>query len=123
MRKNRFTLDELMEELREQGIADIQDVKYAVLENSGELSVLPWGRCQPPTAQQLKLKGPDEVTLPVVLINDGRVLSRNLALCGRDEEWLAKQLRSRHLTSPREVFLLTLDQKGGVLCIRKERKA
>ena len=83
MRKNRFTLDELMEELREQGIADIQDVKYAVLENSGELSVLPWGRCQPPTAQQLKLKGPDEVTLPVVLINDGRVLSRNLALCGR----------------------------------------
>lgn len=123
MRKNRFTLDELMEELREQGIADIQDVKYAILENSGQLSVLPWGRCQPPTAQQLNLKGPDDVTLPVVLINDGRILSANLALCGRDEEWLAKQLRARHLTSPREVFLLTLDQKGSILCIRKERRA
>ena len=30
---------------------------------------------------------------------------------------------TRHLTSPREVFLLTLDQKGSVLCIRKERRA
>ena len=35
MRKNRFTLDELLEELRAQGVCDLKDVKYAVLENSG----------------------------------------------------------------------------------------
>ena len=47
MRKNRYTLDELLEELRGQGISDIGDVKYAILENSGQLSVLPWTRQQP----------------------------------------------------------------------------
>ena len=56
MRKNRYTLDELLEELRGQGISSVEDVKYAVLENSGQLSVLPWTRQQPPTAAQLRLK-------------------------------------------------------------------
>ena len=50
MRRNRYTLDELLEELRGQGISNIADVKYAVLENSGQLSVLPWAAQQPPTA-------------------------------------------------------------------------
>ena len=39
MRKNRFTIDELMEELREQGVTRIEDVKYAVLENSGKAAL------------------------------------------------------------------------------------
>ena len=48
MRKNRYTLDELLEELRGQGCSSIEDVKYAVLENSGRLSVLPWSRYRRP---------------------------------------------------------------------------
>ena len=120
MRKNRYTIDELMEELREQGISRIEDVKYAVLENSGQLSVFPWTAQQPPTAQQLGLDLEDDVTLPVVLINDGRVIRRNLTICGRDENWLRKQLSREKVSSPREVFLLTLDEQGQVFCVRKE---
>ena len=67
MRKNRYTLDELLEELREQGISTIQDVKYAVLENSGQLSVLLWNKKQPPTAEQLGLDLDDDVFLPTIL--------------------------------------------------------
>ena len=122
MRKNRFTIDELMEELREQGISRIEDVKYAVLENSGQLSVFPWTAQQPPTAAQLGLDLEDDVTLPVVLINDGRILRRNLTACGRNEAWLRKQLSREKVSSPREVFLLTLDEQGQVLCVRKERE-
>lgn len=122
MRKNRFTIDELMEELREQGISRIEDVKYAVLENSGQLSVFPWTAQQPPTAEQLGLDLEDDVTLPVVLINDGRILRRNLTACGRNEAWLRKQLSREKVSSPREVFLLTLDEQGQVLCVRKERE-
>ena len=92
MRKNRFTIDELMEELREQGVTRIEDVKYAVLENSGQLTVFPWTAQQPPTAEQLGLGLEDDVTLPMVIINDGRVIHRNLTACGRDENWLRKQL-------------------------------
>lgn len=120
MRENRYTLDELLEELRGQGISCVEDVKYAILENSGQLSVLPWARQQPPTAAQLHLEAEDDVTLPTVLINDGRVLSRNLAVCGRDRPWLDAQLRERQLSSPREVFLLTLDEQGRVFCLKKE---
>lgn len=120
MRKNRYTLDELLEELRGQGISSIEDVKYAVLENSGQLSVLPRASQQPPTAAQLGLELEDDVTLPVILINDGRVLRKNLAACGRDEAWLEKQLKKSRLSSPSEVFLLTVDEHGSVFCVKKE---
>ncbi len=120
MRKNRITLDELLEELRGQGYSSIQDVKYAVLENSGRLSVLPWTAHQPPTTSQLGLELQDDVTLPVILVNDGRVISRNLTACGRDEAWLRKELSRQEISSLQQVFLLTLDERGNVFCVRKE---
>lgn len=123
MRKNRLTLDELLEELREQGYSDLQDIKYAILENSGQLSVFPWTAQQPPTVEQLGLKIQDDVTLPVVLINDGRVLQKNLTACGRDARWLQKQLQAEKVSSPREIFLLTLDEQGSVFCVKKEAEA
>ncbi len=123
MRENRYTLDELLEELREQGYSSIADIKYAVLENSGQLSVLPWARQQPPTAEQLGVDVRDETTLPVVLINDGRVLRKNLAACRRDEAWLTETLQRNGLVSPKEVFLLTQDDQGQIVCIKKEETA
>ena len=120
MRRNRYTLDELLEELRGQGISNIADVKYAVLENSGQLSVLPWAAQQPPTASQLGLKVEDDVTLPVIVINDGRVLTKNLRLRGRDEAWLKKTLREQGFQRPEEVFLLTFAPESGVFCLGKE---
>lgn len=120
MRKNRYTLDELLEELRGQGISDLRDVKYAVLENSGQLSVFPWTAQQPPTATQLRLDLRDTVTLPVVLVNDGRILEKNLNLCGRDLPWLQKNLKQQGFSSPKQVFLMTLDEQGTIHCIKKE---
>lgn len=120
MRKNRFTIDELLEELRTQGISDPQDVKYAVLENSGQLSILPWPSAQPPTADALNRTVPDDVSLPVVLVNDGRVVGRNLAACGKSRDWLTEQLRRQNLRSCQDVFLLTLDDQDNIRCIPKE---
>lgn len=123
MRRNRYTLDELLEELRGQGITNLEDVRCAVLENSGRLSVLPWTRRQPPTAQQLGLEVEEDATLPVVLINDGRLLRRNLTARGLDDEWLRETLRREGLASPREAFLLTLDETGRVSCVKKEDRS
>ena len=120
MRKNRYTLDELLEELRGQGITGVEEVKYAVLENSGHLSVLPWARCQPPTAEQLGVAVEENVTLPVVLVNDGRLLRRNLEAQGLDEAWLREALREEGLSSHREAFLVTVDETGRVSCVKKE---
>lgn len=120
MRKNRYTLDELLEELRAHGFSCISEVKYAVLENSGQLSILPWPSQQPLTAAQLNLDPADTVTLPVILINDGRILQRHLAACGKDEVWLRQALQKEGLSSPQEAFLLTLDEQDQVFCVKKE---
>ena len=92
-----------------------------MLENSGQLTVFPWKAQKPPTEQLLWLELEDDVTLPVVLINDGRVIHRNLTACGRDENWLHKRLSQEKVSSPRDVFLLTLDERGQIFFVRKER--
>ena len=119
MKKNRFTLDELMEELRMQGIADLSTVKYAILETSGQLSVLPYAAQKPPAAQELGLT-PQEPGLPVVVINDGRVMDQALHHRGLDQNWLDKQLKQHHVKRPQDVFLLTVDEENQVCLIEKE---
>jgi len=120
MRKNRYTIDELLEELRSQGYADFSAVKYAVLENSGQLSILPWPQDQPPTARQLHQAVEDDVALPLVLINDGRTLRQNLSACGKDMDWLQRQAEERGFASPSDIFLFTLTGDGTITCIGKE---
>ena len=119
MKRNRFTLDELMEELRMKGVTDLSTVKYAILETNGQLSVLPFTAQKPPTAQDLELHLP-EPGLPVVLINDGRLMSRALRRRGLDETWLDKQLKDHHVKHVRDVFLLTVDETNKVCVIEKE---
>lgn len=120
MRRNRLTLDELMEELRCQGVTDLQTVKYAVLETSGQLSVLLYPKEQAATPQQMDLAVADDVFLPRIIINDGRLLHQNLRAAGREEKWLRDQLRRAGATDTKDIFLLTVDEAGTVVCILKE---
>lgn len=119
MRKNRFTVDELMEELRMKGVTDISTVKYAILETNGQLSVLPYSDQKPPTAADMNIQT-TESGLPLVIINDGRVLEHNLKARGYDEAWLAKQLLAHGAKVPKEVYLLTADEDGRVYFASKE---
>ena len=110
----------MLEQLRAQGVTDLNDVKYAVMETSGKLSVLLRSDCQPLTPRQLALTVEDDTFLPTVIINDGRVLADNLRQCGRDERWLEKELHRQGVKRSEDVFLLTVDQQGTVVCLRKE---
>ncbi len=123
MARNRFTVDELLEQLRSQGYSNVSAVKYAVLETSGQVSVLPYTKDSPATPKVLGLDVQDDVTLPVLLINDGHVMSENLSASGYDGAWLDKQLKQRRLTSPRQVFFMTVDEAGGITCVAKEAGA
>lgn len=123
MARNRFTVDELLEQLRSQGYSDLTAVKYAVLETSGQVSVLPYTKDSPATPQTMNLTVQDDVTLPVLVINDGHVMSENLSASGYDAVWLDRQLKERRLTSPRQVFFMTVDETGAVTCVAKEGDA
>lgn len=119
MRSNRFTLDELMEQLRSQGVTDLKSVKYAVLETTGTLSVLLRAPERPVTCRQAGLS-PAESGLPVILINDGQLIGHNLTGCGLSRNWLDQQLRQHGVRRVQEVFLLTVDEGGAVCFVPKE---
>lgn len=118
LRRTRFTVDELMEELRIQGYNDFKSIKYALLETNGQLSVLPAAAEKPVTASQMGL-APEEPGMQVVLISDGRLLSHNLKRMGYEETWLEKQLSAHKLHSVKQVFLLTVDQAGNTYVVPK----
>ncbi|MDY3078778.1 MAG: DUF421 domain-containing protein [Oscillospiraceae bacterium] len=119
MLKNRFTLDELMQELRAQGLTDTSQVKYAVLETNGQLSVILNSADQPATAAQMGVDGSD-VSYAHIIINEGRILDKNLALLGRDRRWLTNELKRQNVGSADDVYILTLSEDGSVFCQAKE---
>ena len=121
MDKNRVTLDELMVELRKQGVTDLNTVRYGILETGGSLSILLKAAEAPATPTQLGVN-PEENTYPVILINNGRVIQKNLNVLGVTGHWLEKQLSDRKISSPKTVYLMTADEKRNVYLEEKEAK-
>lgn len=119
MRKNRFTVDELMEELRVNGYTDLNKIKFAILETNGRISVLPYAVEQPATAGQLHLPV-TETGLPLIIINDGRLLHHNLTTRGKTIDWLEKQIKARGASSIKDVFMFTLDENSNIYFAPKE---
>ena len=122
MARNRLTVDELLEELRLQGVLSPSQVKYAVLETGGQLSVMLRADQQPVTPQQMALPVEDDVHLPVVIVSDGHLLEKNMAKLSLDEKWLQRQLQRHGLAHHKQVFLLTVDGTGQVELTKKEGK-
>lgn len=111
MRKNRFTLDELMQELRAQGVTEISQIEYAVLETNGQLSVILSPAAQPVTPAMLGIEA-EPISYPHIVINDGKVLEKNLRLAGRDIRWLNKELSQHGISDASAVYLMTLSKSG-----------
>lgn len=119
MHSNRFTPEELMQELRGLGVYDISQVQYAVLETNGTLSVMPVPAEKPVTASMLGLC-PEDESYPCIVINNGRVLENNLNWLGFDLKWLEKQLRTKKLSGPEQVYLMIADSQGRIYIAEKE---
>lgn len=82
MRKQRYNIDDLMMQLREQGIGDIRDVEYAILEPSGKLSVF----------QKQRDKDTLQFTFPLII--DGEIQSNHLRMIEHTDEWLIGKLKN-----------------------------
>lgn len=119
MKKTRLTLDELTECLRKQGVLDISGVQYAILETDGQLSVIPSPLDSPPTAKLMKLQ-PPKLSLPVMVINDGRLMRENMAVLGVDSAWVENQLLSHGVKAVDQVYLLSSDGNGTIIFEKKE---
>ena len=113
----RINVLELMEALRQKDVYDPTKVSSAYLEPNGKLSVQLCPSERQPTAGQLGLVSSDEAELYMTLIAHGRVLRGNLIACGKDEAWLSNVIKAHGLRGPAQVFLMILDNKGGIILL------
>lgn len=105
MRKERYSMDDLLTQLRDKDISSPDEVAFAVLENSGSLSVIAKHKCK--------------VKHPCPLISDGLVNQETLRDLSLDEAWLQHSLIQEGVEKIDDVFLCLL-QKDGLFVIKKE---
>lgn len=122
MEKNRFTPDELMQELRNQGCMDISKIKYAILETDGRVNVINYPAELPVTAKQMGLDCTD-TGYPLIVISAGRIVESNLKRLSLDIEWLKKELENKDIDSAEQVFLMTVNSaRQSYIALKEESK-
>lgn len=122
MRRLRFNINDLMEELRLNNCHNISDVEVAVIETSGKLSVIPKDTARPATVEDITSGEIRQDGLPCLLIMDGELNSYELKRSGKDEKWLEKELKRQKAGNIRDVFIASLDAQGELFVQLKEGK-
>jgi uncharacterized membrane protein YcaP (DUF421 family) len=117
MRSMRYDLDELNAQLRENGIVDLNEVHYAMLENNGTMTVVKKAAYQPVTRSDLAIKA-TEAMFPVELVMDGKIVEEHLSE-QYSREWLAQQLQAQGYADVASVMYAVVDSKGKFFVSRK----
>lgn len=104
----RFNINDLMEEIRLQGFFNISDIEYAILETSGQLSIIPKTKLTPVTKEDLSINALQD-SLPIPLILDGKVDHENLTLVKKDVRWLRQRLNKKDTDDFSDIFIAILD--------------
>ncbi|MFS0727399.1 YetF domain-containing protein [Paenibacillus sp. 1P07SE] len=120
MAKQRYNLDDMMLQLRENQISTLSDVEFAILETSGKLSIIKKDTNDTDDRSTKADAGKNDIfppkfryeILPIPLVMDGKVQEENLAKIEKNRFWLKNQLRQHGVTDMKEVFLCTIDHKG-----------
>lgn len=121
LRKLRYNLSDLLEQLRVKNIPDLADVEYAILETNGQLSVIPKSYRRPATPEDLQLQIPTEV-LPYTLIMDGIVQQQNFAKANVTKEWLDSELKKVNITDYKKILIASVDSHGKFFYQEKQSK-
>lgn len=118
--KERITLNELQERLRSLNIVNLGDVEYAILETSGQMTVIPKPNKRSLIPEDLNIN-PEYEGIPYDLIIDGKIQTENLHKIGKNLAWLKKETDKLNL-KPIEILIATIDGKGQFFFQRKEKK-
>ncbi len=111
LKKMRYNLSDLLEQLRIKNIANISDVEYAILETNGELSVIPKSQKRPTIPEDFQIATKYE-GLPLTLVMDGQAHLDNMKKANVDTQWLQREIKKQNLTSIDQVLLASLDTAG-----------
>lgn len=113
MFKSLFPIEMLLAQLREIDVSNIAEVDTAILETSGRVSILKKGEYTPVTPNDMKISVVDD-GLPVILVNDGKIIDKNLRYLGYDQKWLMDELLKYGVSDINNVYLATIDGAGKI---------
>ena len=118
--KENFTINELQERLRVNNISNLGDVEYAILETSGQISVILKSEKRTVTPEDLNIKLP-ETKIGYDLIIDGKIMYDNLRKINKNEEWLNEELL-KYKVSPSRVLIFVQNGDGSFYFQKKSEK-
>ena len=117
LKELRFTIDDLLESLRQKDIFDISQVQYAIVETNGQLSVLLKPQYDTVTKEDFKLKSkPQGYQCPVII--DGKIVTTAFAICNMTTKKIEK-IAKKEKTEIKDILLMTVDAVGNHNIIRK----
>lgn len=120
IKKLRFTIDDVLEALRQKNIFDISKVQYAIVETNGSMSVMLKPEYEAVTREDLKIKAED-TGIPCSVIIDGTVMEKEFKDCNLTEAKFNKMLKKEKI-SVENTLLMTVDKKGNTTVIGKDGK-
>ena len=119
LKKERFTINELQERLRGNNVINIRDVEYAILETSGQVTVIQKPEKRNTIPEDFNIIPPYE-GISYDLVVDGKVMKDNLDILGKNYQWLEKELSKMNI-KPEEALVATIDGNGKIFCQKKEK--
>ena len=121
LRSGEMSIPLLLSELRISGYTDVSDIKYAYLEPSGQISIIPKSEERPLTPKTMGIEVPP-VHLMLPIIVDGRVQETNLNFLQKDLKWLNKQLKNHNVKNIKDVLLAQYDTSGDLIMNLKDQE-
>lgn len=112
LKRNKLESEQLRTMLRQQGIFSIKELKFAILEPNGQLSIMKNEAYSPVTAEMLHLH-PAKSSLSHLLIDEGRIKEKNLKFIDKDREWLISQLNKEGYRDIQEIFYAEWSEESG----------
>ena len=119
MLRSLFPIELLLAQLREVDVPNLSEVEMAIHETNGRVSVLKKSDHLPVTPADLNISTV-ESGLPVILVNDGKILDKNLEKLGYDKKWLKEQMLKFGTADIKKVYLATIDGTGKIYCSLSE---
>ena len=108
LKKVKFDINDLLEEVRIDGFFDLSQIEYAIMEANGSLSILPKTEYKPLTVGDMKIKSTKEGLCANVII-DGKIMHNNLKKINKEEKWLNNQLKVKGYSDISKILLATID--------------
>lgn len=115
----RYSIDDLVENLRLNDVFDISQVQYAYIETNGSVSVLLKPEFRTITPKDLNLEYSDE-PLPCLVISDGDIVSEEFSVCNMSEDKIIKILREKKIDR-KDVLIMTADKNGKTFIVQKNK--